>query len=65
MAKSGVMRDIGDREVVVGIPALPRRETLQNVMYINRLKELFQEVKNLKKRVVELEAEQTKSTVGV
>jgi UDP-3-O-[3-hydroxymyristoyl] glucosamine N-acyltransferase len=57
MAKSGVMRDIAPKEVVVGIPALPRRETLQNVMYVNRLKELFQEVKNLKKRVAELESQ--------
>ena len=65
MAKSGVMRDIGDKEVVVGIPALPRRETLQNVMYIGRLKEMFQEMKSLKKRVQELESEQTKATVGV
>jgi UDP-3-O-[3-hydroxymyristoyl] glucosamine N-acyltransferase len=68
MAKSGVMRDIADKEVVVGIPALPRRETLQNVMYIGRLKELFQEVKTLKKRVAELEAnpqEQDKPKVGV
>jgi UDP-3-O-[3-hydroxymyristoyl] glucosamine N-acyltransferase len=59
MAKSGVMRDIGEREVVVGIPALPRRETLQNVMYMGRLKDLFQEVKGLKKRLAELETEQT------
>jgi UDP-3-O-[3-hydroxymyristoyl] glucosamine N-acyltransferase len=65
MAKSGVMRDIADKEVVVGIPALPRRETLQNVMYIGRLKEMFQEVKSLKKRVQELESEQAKTTVGV
>lgn len=65
MAKSGVMRDIGPREVVVGIPALPRRETLQNVMYVNRLKELFQEVKHLKKRVSELEAHPSKPPVGV
>jgi len=58
MAKSGVMRDIEPKEVVVGIPALPRRETLQNVLYMGKLRELFQEVKALKKRVNELEAEQ-------
>lgn len=64
MAKSGVMRDIEPKEVVVGIPALPRRETLQNVMYVGKLREMFQEMKSLKKRVAELEASQ-KSTVGV
>ncbi|HEY9745316.1 MAG TPA: UDP-3-O-(3-hydroxymyristoyl)glucosamine N-acyltransferase [Oculatellaceae cyanobacterium] len=60
MAKSGVMRDIEPKEVVVGIPALPRRETLQNVMYISKLREMFQEMKALKKRVAELEAAQQK-----
>ncbi len=57
MAKSGVMRDIEPKEVVVGIPALPRRETLQNVMYTGKLREMFQEMKALKKRVAELEAQ--------
>jgi len=66
MAKSGVMRDIADKEVVVGIPALPRRETLQNVMYIGRLKELFQEMKSLKKRISELESERnTRPVAGI
>jgi UDP-3-O-[3-hydroxymyristoyl] glucosamine N-acyltransferase len=59
MAKSGVMRDIAPKEVVVGIPALPRRETLQNVLYMGRLREMFQEIKALKKRVTELEAEKS------
>lgn len=58
MAKSGVMRDIEPKEVVVGIPALPRRETLQNVMYTGKLRELFQEMKQLKKRLAELEGQQ-------
>lgn len=62
MAKSGVMRDIEPKEVVVGIPALPRRETLQNVMYTGRLREMFQEIKALKKRLTELESGQKQST---
>lgn len=57
MAKSGVMRDIKPKEVVVGIPALPRRETMQNVLYIGRLREMFQEIKALKKRLNALEGE--------
>jgi UDP-3-O-[3-hydroxymyristoyl] glucosamine N-acyltransferase len=64
MAKSGVMRDIEPKEVVVGIPALPRRETFQNVMYIGKLREMFQEIKSLKKRLAELEEAQ-KSPVEV
>ncbi len=62
MAKSGVMRDIGPKEVVVGIPALPRRETLQNVLYMGRLREMFQEIKALKKRVAELESEKSSTS---
>lgn len=63
MAKSGVMRDVASREVVGGLPALPRREALQNVMYISKLKELFGDVKALKRRVAELEAEKAGVTV--
>jgi UDP-3-O-[3-hydroxymyristoyl] glucosamine N-acyltransferase len=58
MAKSGVMRDIESKEVVVGIPALPRRETLQNVMYTGKLREMFQELKALRKKVEDMEARQ-------
>lgn len=58
MAKSGVMRDIEAKEVVVGIPAMPRRETFQTLMYMGKLREMFQEVKSLKKRVAELEFQQ-------
>lgn len=57
MAKSGVMRDIEPKEVVVGIPAMPRRETFQNLMYMGKLREMFQEIKSLKKKLGELEAE--------
>lgn len=56
MAKSGVMRDMEPREVVGGLPALPRREALQNILHISKLKDLFADVKALKKRVAELEA---------
>lgn len=62
MAKSGVMRDIEPKEVVVGIPAMPRRETFQTLMYMSKLRELFQEVKTLKKRLNELEGQHAGST---
>lgn len=61
MAKSGVMRDIEPKEVVVGIPALPRRETFQNLMYLGKLREVFQEMKSLKKRLAELESKSVDS----
>lgn len=62
MAKSGVMRDIEPKEVVVGIPAMPRRETFQTLMYMGKLRELFQEVKTLKKRLNELESQKSSGT---
>ena len=63
MAKSGVMKDVAPREVVAGLPALPRREALQNVMYMAKLRELFSEMKTLKKKVAELEAGKTGAPV--
>jgi UDP-3-O-[3-hydroxymyristoyl] glucosamine N-acyltransferase len=57
MARSGVMRDMEPKEVVLGTPAMPRREAFQSVMYVSKLRELFQEVKALKKKVAELEME--------
>lgn len=57
MAKAGIIRDIGPKSVVMGYPALPRREAFQNYMYTGKLRELFQDFKALKKRVAELESE--------
>ena len=64
MAQAGLMRDVEPKSVVMGSPALPKREAFQNYMYVNKLKDLFQDMKALKKRVAELEAEQ-KSPVEV
>jgi UDP-3-O-[3-hydroxymyristoyl] glucosamine N-acyltransferase len=64
MAQSGVMRDVEPKSVVMGAPAMPKREAFQNYMYMNKLKDLFQDMKALKKRVAELEAEK-KSPVEV
>ncbi len=57
MAKSGLMRDVEPKGVVMGYPAVPRREAFQNYMHTSKLRELFQDFKALKKRVAELEAE--------
>lgn len=64
MAQSGVMRDVEPKSVVMGAPAMSKREAFQNYMYTNKLKDLFQDMKALKKRVAELEAER-KSPVEV
>lgn len=53
---SGVMRDIPDGDVQVGIPAMGRREYIQQVVRVQRLKETNADVKKLKERVEKLEA---------
>jgi UDP-3-O-[3-hydroxymyristoyl] glucosamine N-acyltransferase len=53
MAKAGLLRDVEPKGVVMGYPALPRREAFQNYMYTSKLRELFQDFKALKKRVAE------------
>lgn len=53
--KAGVMKDIGDAEVVVGIPAAPVREHMTQLAYIRKGPQLHAEMKELKKRLEELE----------
>lgn len=55
-AKAGVMRDIEAGEVVAGIPAMPAREALKNVMLISKLSDMNKEMKDLKKRLAAIEA---------
>lgn len=57
MAKSGVMNTVAPKEVVGGLPALPRRQALEQLAHISRLKGLYQDMKALKKQVASLEAE--------
>lgn len=54
MAKSGVMRDIEANAIVGGIPAMPRKQVLENLIYTSRLKSMAQELKELKKQVATL-----------
>lgn len=55
MAKAGVMRDVAEKEVVLGSPAMPRREAMQNMLYIGKLKDMAKDLKSLKKRLAEME----------
>jgi len=57
MAQSGVMRDVEAKSVVMGYPAMPKREAFQSYMYINKLRGMAQDIKTLKKRLSELESE--------
>jgi UDP-3-O-[3-hydroxymyristoyl] glucosamine N-acyltransferase len=55
-AQSGVLGDIPPDTEVLGSPAFPRRDYLRTILGIQKLAELRDEVKDLKKRVKELEA---------
>jgi UDP-3-O-[3-hydroxymyristoyl] glucosamine N-acyltransferase len=54
-AKAGVMNDVAAKEVVAGLPALPRRQTMTNLIYINKLKDMAGDIKSLKKQLQQLE----------
>jgi UDP-3-O-[3-hydroxymyristoyl] glucosamine N-acyltransferase len=55
-AKSGVMRDIPDKGVVLGIPALPDKQTKRQMIALQQLPELIRCTRELEKQVAELQA---------
>jgi len=56
-AKAGVTNSVPDGETVLGAPAVPITEMKRRVAHVARLPELKQQVKELQKRVAELEAQ--------
>src|SRR5213079_3419792 len=55
-AKSGVMRDIPDKETVLGIPAAPDRQTKRQWIALQQLPEMSRRMRDLEKQVEELKA---------
>jgi len=55
-AKSGVMRDLPDGSRVLGIPALPDRQTKRQIIALQQLPELLKRMRDLEKEVAELKA---------
>jgi UDP-3-O-[3-hydroxymyristoyl] glucosamine N-acyltransferase len=55
-AKSGVMRDVGDGETVLGIPAQPHREMKRQWISMQQLPEMTRRLRELEKQVEELKA---------
>jgi UDP-3-O-[3-hydroxymyristoyl] glucosamine N-acyltransferase len=53
-AKSGVMRDIEDGGRVLGMPALPDKETKRQVIAMQKLPELLKRMRNLEAEVQQL-----------
>lgn len=52
---SGVLKDVPEGEVHLGIPACERREHFEKLIHIKRLGKYVDEIKDLKKRMVQLE----------
>jgi UDP-3-O-[3-hydroxymyristoyl] glucosamine N-acyltransferase len=55
-AKSGVMRDIPDKGIVLGIPAMPDKQTKRQMIALQQLPELIRRTRELEKQVAELQA---------
>ncbi len=55
-AKSGVMRDVPDKETVLGIPAAPDKQTKRQWVALQRLPDLLLRMRDLEKQVATLAA---------
>jgi UDP-3-O-[3-hydroxymyristoyl] glucosamine N-acyltransferase len=55
-AKSGVMRDIGPKETVLGMPAMPDKQTKRQWIAVQRLPEMMLQIRALEKQVAALQA---------
>jgi UDP-3-O-[3-hydroxymyristoyl] glucosamine N-acyltransferase len=52
MARSAVMRDIEPSQVVVGMPAMPSRQYMEQILHIGKLKEMTKAFKALQKEML-------------
>jgi UDP-3-O-[3-hydroxymyristoyl] glucosamine N-acyltransferase len=55
-AKSGVMRDVAPQETVLGIPAMPDKQAKRQWIAVQKLPELVLRMRELEKKVAELQA---------
>lgn len=53
-AKSGVMRDVEDKQTVLGIPAYPDKQTKRQWIALQQLPDMIRKMKELEKKVEEL-----------
>lgn len=53
---SGVVKDVPEADVQVGVPAVERRQFIESLVRVKKLKETNADVKDLKARVAKLEA---------
>lgn len=57
MSQSGVTADVPDKSLLVGSPAVPRKEFLQKEMFAKRAKSMSQKIKELEQRLEALESQ--------
>ncbi len=53
---AGVISSVPSGDVQVGVPALPRREFIEQLIRLKKLKSTYSDVKQVKERVAKLEA---------
>jgi UDP-3-O-[3-hydroxymyristoyl] glucosamine N-acyltransferase len=63
-AKSGVMRDVAEKETVLGVPAVPDRQAKRQWVAIQKLPDLFHRIRDLEKQVATLASATTDKTPG-
>ena len=61
-AGSGVISDVPAKAKMFGYPAVPRRRALEQITYLTRVRTLFTDFGELKKRIAALEQAKTKVT---
>jgi UDP-3-O-[3-hydroxymyristoyl] glucosamine N-acyltransferase len=60
-AKSGLMRDVPDGSKILGVPAVPDKQTKRQWLAVQQLPELMKRVRELEKQIAELTAAAPKS----
>jgi len=63
-AKAGVINNVPDGETVLGQPAIPIQDMKRQVAYVMKLPELNKTVRQLEKRIAELEARAARAVSG-
>jgi UDP-3-O-[3-hydroxymyristoyl] glucosamine N-acyltransferase len=63
-ARTGVVRDVGSHEVIAGFPAMPHKAWLRSTGVIAKLPELRQQLRELERRLAELEAATSRKSPG-
>ena len=63
-ARTGVVRDVGSHEVVAGFPAMPHKAWLRSTGVMAKLPELRQQIRELERRLAELETAISRKSLG-